>query len=203
MPQKQVSKGSAVTESKRPSNLTLPGLSTWTAIGRVRTSVNAKILTTLYNLTSLHAVDFKDPLRFLQKSLRRRPRDYFFVAPRGAGTTLSQFLGNPDALRAELKKVWDKAFIAIKLPIWVRYLYRTILPLTSSNFLFRFSSPSLFVKCSNRTRRHPFWCRFGFDNAKTEAYAKRSKSSGGEWLRRQQLAAYRIIPRSQSPTLQN
>jgi hypothetical protein len=39
----------------------------------------------------------------------KAPRDYFFVAPRGAGTTLSQFLGNPDALRAELKKVWDKA----------------------------------------------------------------------------------------------
>jgi hypothetical protein len=37
------------------------------------------------------------------------PRDYFFVAPRGTGTTLTQLLANPGALKAELKKVWDKA----------------------------------------------------------------------------------------------
>jgi hypothetical protein len=36
------------------------------------------------------------------------PRDYFFVAPRGTGTTLSQLLANPAALKAELKKVWAK-----------------------------------------------------------------------------------------------
>jgi hypothetical protein len=36
------------------------------------------------------------------------PRDYFFAAPRGTGTTLSQLLANPAALKAELKKVWDK-----------------------------------------------------------------------------------------------
>jgi hypothetical protein len=36
------------------------------------------------------------------------PRDYFFVAPRGTGTTLSQLLANPAALKVELKKVWDK-----------------------------------------------------------------------------------------------
>jgi hypothetical protein len=37
------------------------------------------------------------------------PRAYFFVAPRGTGTTLSQLLANPAALKAELKNVWDKA----------------------------------------------------------------------------------------------
>jgi hypothetical protein len=37
------------------------------------------------------------------------PRAYFFVAPRETGTTLSQLLANPAALKAELKKVWDKA----------------------------------------------------------------------------------------------
>jgi hypothetical protein len=37
------------------------------------------------------------------------PRDYFFVAPRGTGTTLSLLLANPTELKAELKKVWDKA----------------------------------------------------------------------------------------------
>jgi hypothetical protein len=38
------------------------------------------------------------------------PRAYFFVAPRETGTTLSQLLANPIALKAELKKVWDKTF---------------------------------------------------------------------------------------------
>ena len=37
------------------------------------------------------------------------PRDYFFVAPRGTGTTLSQLLANSTALKAELIKVWNKA----------------------------------------------------------------------------------------------
>jgi len=37
------------------------------------------------------------------------PRDYFFAAPRETGTTLSQLLANPAALKVELKKVWDKS----------------------------------------------------------------------------------------------
>jgi hypothetical protein len=35
------------------------------------------------------------------------PRAYFFVAPREAGTTLSQLLANPGLLKAKLLKVWD------------------------------------------------------------------------------------------------
>jgi hypothetical protein len=36
------------------------------------------------------------------------PRAYYFVAPRGTGTTLSQLLANKTRLKAELLKVWDK-----------------------------------------------------------------------------------------------
>jgi hypothetical protein len=37
------------------------------------------------------------------------PHDYFFVAPRGTGTTLNQLLANPTKLKAGLKEVWDSA----------------------------------------------------------------------------------------------
>lgn len=36
------------------------------------------------------------------------PRRYYFVAPKGAGTTLSLLFGNADKLRAELIDNWDK-----------------------------------------------------------------------------------------------
>ena len=36
------------------------------------------------------------------------PRKYFFVAPQGAGTKLSNLLRKPDELRSQLFKVWDK-----------------------------------------------------------------------------------------------
>lgn len=36
------------------------------------------------------------------------PRDYYFVAPRGTGTTLTQYLSNKTRLKLELLKVWDK-----------------------------------------------------------------------------------------------
>jgi hypothetical protein len=36
------------------------------------------------------------------------PRKYFFVAPREVGTTLSQFLSHPAALKSEVPKIWDK-----------------------------------------------------------------------------------------------
>lgn len=36
------------------------------------------------------------------------PRSYFFVAPRGVGTTLAGFLADSERLRHELKKNWDK-----------------------------------------------------------------------------------------------
>jgi C-terminal domain 6 of the ABC-three component (ABC-3C) systems len=35
-------------------------------------------------------------------------RAYYFVAPRGIGTTLTQYLANATALKAELLKSWDK-----------------------------------------------------------------------------------------------
>src|ERR1700730_5228792 len=38
----------------------------------------------------------------------RPPRAYYFVAPRGTGTTLTQYLANASALKAELVKSWDK-----------------------------------------------------------------------------------------------
>jgi hypothetical protein len=37
------------------------------------------------------------------------PRAYYFVAPHGTGTTLSQLLANKTRLKAELLKVWDKS----------------------------------------------------------------------------------------------
>lgn len=39
----------------------------------------------------------------------RPPRAYYFVAPRGTGTTLTQYLANATVLKAELLKVWDKS----------------------------------------------------------------------------------------------
>lgn len=36
------------------------------------------------------------------------PRAYYFVAPRGTGTTLTQLLSNPERLKQELLKVWEK-----------------------------------------------------------------------------------------------
>lgn len=36
------------------------------------------------------------------------PRAHYFVAPRGTGTTLTQYLANPAALKAALLKAWDK-----------------------------------------------------------------------------------------------
>ena len=39
----------------------------------------------------------------------RAPRLYFFVAPRGTGTTLTQLLSNPSKLKSELIDVWDKS----------------------------------------------------------------------------------------------
>jgi hypothetical protein len=38
----------------------------------------------------------------------RPPRACYFVAPRGTGTTLTQYLANATALKAELLKSWDK-----------------------------------------------------------------------------------------------
>jgi hypothetical protein len=38
----------------------------------------------------------------------RPPRGYYFVAPRGTGTTLTQYLANATALKEELLKSWDK-----------------------------------------------------------------------------------------------
>ena len=38
----------------------------------------------------------------------RPPRAYYFVAPRGTGTTLTQYLANRTTLKAELLKAWDK-----------------------------------------------------------------------------------------------
>jgi hypothetical protein len=38
----------------------------------------------------------------------RPPRAYYFVAPRGTGTTLSQYLANPPKLKQALLDVWDK-----------------------------------------------------------------------------------------------
>lgn len=37
------------------------------------------------------------------------PRKYYFVAPHGVGTTLLGYLANPDRLKVELLKAWDKA----------------------------------------------------------------------------------------------
>ena len=37
------------------------------------------------------------------------PRAYYFVAPRGTGTTLTQYLANSTRLKSELLKVWDKS----------------------------------------------------------------------------------------------
>ncbi len=36
------------------------------------------------------------------------PRRYFFIAPQGAGTTLSNLLRNPDKLKAQLIENWDQ-----------------------------------------------------------------------------------------------
>ena len=36
------------------------------------------------------------------------PRAYYFVAPRGTGTTLTQYLSNTPRLKAELHNAWDK-----------------------------------------------------------------------------------------------
>jgi len=36
------------------------------------------------------------------------PRRYFFIAPQGAGTRLSNLLRNPDQLRTQLKQNWEK-----------------------------------------------------------------------------------------------
>jgi len=47
-------------------------------------------------------------LWYSSKGNYKPPRAYFFVAPRETGTTLSQLLANPTALKAELLNVWDK-----------------------------------------------------------------------------------------------
>jgi hypothetical protein len=39
----------------------------------------------------------------------RPPRAYYFVAPRGTGTTLTQYLANSAILKTELVKAWDKS----------------------------------------------------------------------------------------------
>ncbi|WP_246389376.1 ABC-three component system protein [Microvirga mediterraneensis] len=36
------------------------------------------------------------------------PRAYYFVAPRGTGTSLTQYLANPSTLKPALLKAWDK-----------------------------------------------------------------------------------------------
>ena len=60
---------------------------------------------------ALHPVDAWPELgKILWHSFTGRyapPRSYFFVAPRGTGTTLSQPLANPAALRTALLEVWD------------------------------------------------------------------------------------------------
>jgi hypothetical protein len=38
----------------------------------------------------------------------KAPRAYYFVAPKGTGTTLSQYLSNTALLKEQLKKAWDK-----------------------------------------------------------------------------------------------
>lgn len=37
------------------------------------------------------------------------PRAYYFVAPKGTGTTLTQYLANTPTLKAALLKIWDKS----------------------------------------------------------------------------------------------
>jgi hypothetical protein len=42
------------------------------------------------------------------KGYYKPPREYFFIAPLGTGTTLSRLLANSGALKEELKKNWNK-----------------------------------------------------------------------------------------------
>ena len=53
-------------------------------------------------------IEFGKLVYYTKKSEYSWPSSYFFVAPRGVGTTLSKLLKDPEKLRSELKSKWDK-----------------------------------------------------------------------------------------------
>lgn len=53
-------------------------------------------------------IEFGKLVYYTKKGEYSWPSSYFFVAPHGVGTTLSKLLKDPEKLRSELKKNWDK-----------------------------------------------------------------------------------------------
>ena len=53
-------------------------------------------------------VEFGKLVYYTKKGEYSWPSSYFFVAPRGVGTTLSKLLKDPKKLRSELKNKWDQ-----------------------------------------------------------------------------------------------
>lgn len=53
-------------------------------------------------------IEFGKLVYYTKKGEYSWPSQYFFVSPRGVGTSLSKLLNNPQKLRAELKAKWDK-----------------------------------------------------------------------------------------------
>lgn len=53
-------------------------------------------------------IEFGKLVYYTKKDEYSWPSSYFFVAPRGVGTSLSKLLNNPKKLRSELKANWDK-----------------------------------------------------------------------------------------------
>ena len=53
-------------------------------------------------------IEFGKLVYYTKKGEYSWPSSYFFVAPRGVGTTLSKLLKDPEKLRSELKSKWDK-----------------------------------------------------------------------------------------------
>ncbi len=53
-------------------------------------------------------IEFGKLVYYTKKGEYSWPSSYFFVAPRGVGTTLSRLLKDPEKLRSELKTKWDQ-----------------------------------------------------------------------------------------------
>jgi len=53
-------------------------------------------------------IEFGKLVYYAKKGEYSWPSSYFFVAPRGVGTTLSKLLKDPEKLRSELKNKWDQ-----------------------------------------------------------------------------------------------